>query len=83
MTNLEGILLSVDSLDFSIFLLIDLEAELEFFLGTERKTVFSHVRNKVIHEKGIVLFGAELFHTKIGSSFTEELHLKIIQKIIF
>ena len=65
----------IDLSELSIFLLEELEAELEFFLGTERKTVFSHVRNKVIHEKGIVLFGAELFHTKIGSSLTDELHL--------
>ena len=83
MTNLEGILLSINSLDFSIFLLIDLETELEFFLGTIRKTMFSHVGNEVVHKKRFVLGGAELVHTKIGGGFTEELHLLFITKIIF
>jgi len=74
-TNSKRILFGINLLDFSFFLLIDLEAEVKFFLGTIRKTVLSHVINKVFYEMRIVLFW-EMCHTKIGGSFGEELHYK-------
>ena len=63
MTNSERALFSINFLDFSIFLSIDFETELEFFLSTIRETEFSHVRDKIIHEKSTFLLVTEVLHT--------------------
>jgi len=64
-TNSEGVVgIRIDLLDYSIFLLEELEAEVKFFLGTIIKTETIHVGNESRCESVLVHFGTEVAHSK-------------------
>jgi hypothetical protein len=75
-TDSEGVLgIRIDLLDFSIFLLEELETEVKFFLGTIRNAEAVHVTNEGSCELVVVHFGTEVAHSEEACRFTDELHL--------
>jgi hypothetical protein len=68
----------IDLCELSIFLLEELEAEVEFFLGTIRKTELIHVIDESRLESVVVHFGAEVVDSEEAGRLADELHFSLL-----
>ena len=84
MANSEGVVgIRIDLLDYSIFLLEELEAEVKFFLGTISKAEAIHVTNEGRCKSVFIHFGTEVTHSEQASRFADELHFNLIYYVTF
>jgi hypothetical protein len=68
----------IDLSELSIFLLEELEAELEFFLGTIRKTELVHVIDEGRLESVVVHFRAEVVDSEEAGRLADKLHFSLL-----